>query len=203
MGIELDSDPAPGGGGGGQVQQDWGRAGNPAANARNFLQAIPECKDIFEQAARTNGRSTYEEALGGATWISLTSDHPDWNKKLVDLGYPADWLSSGGYSSDMTLGDYFSQKNDDGSLKIAGLTIPSNGIVYLGEAYRQSSGLFYLQAPAHEVLHLMFGSHFDIASALKGSSNFASGIDISNLSEGALSTMINNWVFEKRCGTKE
>jgi hypothetical protein len=174
---------------------EWGKAGNPKNNAKNFFRNF-DCGKVINDVAKATGKSTWQDALDKATFISLTNDHPDWNKQLVGLGYSADMLKEQGYPTDMTLGAYFSQPGKN----VIGLTIPSKNTTYLGESYRNMTGQAALKTPAHETIHQIFGTHLDIAKAFQDHAGFLPGENLSNIPDGTLSQLIDAWVFDRRCG---
>jgi hypothetical protein len=184
--------------GGGQQSDEWGKGGNPKSNAKNFFQNHP-CGNVIDKVAKAKGKPGWQQTLDKQTFISLRSNHPDWNQQLVKLGYSADLLKKQGYPEDMTLGAYFSQQGKD----IVGLSIPSKNVIYLGEGYRNSTGLNYLYIPAHEVLHPMFGTHREMAEAFQKFGGFLRGTDLSKITDDdVLRKSIDAWMFDKsrRCG---
>jgi hypothetical protein len=181
-----------GGGGGGQ----GGRRGdtdNPKSNAENYFRNFP-CGNVINDVAKAAGKPTWQDTLKNSNFVSLTSNHPDWNKRMVDAGYSEDLLKEQGYSADMTLGEYFSQP------KIIALTIPSTKTTYLGDRYRASNGRNKMQTTAHETTHQMFGTHLDVATALQKHAGFLPGVDLSKIPDEALSQQIDNRIFDSDCG---
>ncbi|MBL8171820.1 MAG: hypothetical protein JNJ50_26915 [Acidobacteria bacterium] len=185
---ELDSVPSPVivNGGSGQA--------NPQSALANFWQVRPGCFEYLNHIALVNGRQVTDREGSIANFILVDSNRPEWTQRLVDLGYPANWLSEEGYNPNMTLGEYLSQPNR----VLLAVAIPDRGNVYLGPNYNNNLDVKNLfGTPVHELLHIMFGSHYSIATMLGVAT--PSEIDQAKLSEKDLSDNIDEWLFDQ-CG---
>jgi hypothetical protein len=167
------------------------------------------CRGVINEALKSKG-TNIDDVIANAKWNEANEKHPDWNKKLSELGFTKDDFSDAS-KLDMTLGEYFSTPRVDPHTRdesyALGITNPrrngGKGEIWIGPRNASQRGVYSFYTYFHEGgLHLKFGTHAEIVKTF-GIPEYYYTPDIKNFKITDHESRIDKWVVDEKCGTEK